>query len=92
MFYLQIDKQMNYTAHENDFDIIDTAIVINDVLNSFLKDLNKIDKMIFVYRYWYLYPIKKIAKINGLTDSYVKVSLFRSRNILKSLLEKEGIR
>jgi RNA polymerase sigma-70 factor (ECF subfamily) len=42
-------------------------------------------------RYWYLSPIKEIAADFSLSESKVKMSLLRSRNELKLLLEKEGI-
>ena len=42
-------------------------------------------------RYWYLKPVKEIAKDLAVTESKVKMSLFRSRNELKQLLEKEGV-
>ena len=55
-------------------------IALTDILNRFLSSLSLEQRKIFMRRYWYLSPIKEI-----------KMSLFRSRNELKKLLEKEGI-
>lgn len=89
--HLAINELIECVSGEDFSERIDNAIMIHDLLNSFLGDLNDIDQKIFVCRYWYYYSIKEIAKINGLTESYVKVSLHRSRNILKLILEREGI-
>lgn len=42
-------------------------------------------------RYWYLSSVKEIAEDFGMGESKVKMSLLRSRNQLRKLLEKEGI-
>lgn len=46
---------------------------------------------IFIRRYWYMTPIKKIAGTYGMSESKVTSLLFRMRNELKFYLEKEGI-
>jgi RNA polymerase sigma-70 factor (ECF subfamily) len=60
-------------------------------LSLFLKSLPRQKRVIFVRRYWYLMPIKTIAERLGQSESQVKSALFRTRNALKSFLEKEGI-
>ena len=47
--------------------------------------------MIFMRRYWYLSPIAEIATDYSISESKVKMSLMRSRNELKTLLEMEGM-
>ena len=71
-------------------DITD-SMVIRDLLNEFLEALPKETRKIFVRRYWYMSPVKDIAKEYGLTESKVTVTLFRTREKLKSLLEKEDV-
>jgi RNA polymerase sigma-70 factor (ECF subfamily) len=66
-------------------------LVLADLLNRFLASLNVEKRRIFMRRYWYLSPIKEIAADFSLSESKVKMSLLRSRNELKLLLEKEGI-
>lgn len=66
-------------------------IALTDILNRFLSSLSLEQRKIFMRRYWYLSPIKEIATEYGMSESKIKMSLFRSRNELKKLLEKEGI-
>jgi RNA polymerase sigma-70 factor (ECF subfamily) len=66
-------------------------IVLVDVFNCFLAALSVEQRKIFMRRYWYMSSIKEIATDYGMGESKVKMSLLRSRNELKCLLEKEGI-
>ena len=66
-------------------------IVLVEVLNSFLASLSAEHRKIFMRRYWYVSSVKEIADDYGITESKVKMSLLRSRNQLKTVLEKEGI-
>lgn len=66
-------------------------MVIVDALNGFLASLSAEHRRIFMRRYWYVSSVKEIADDYGITESKVKMSLFRSRNQLKAILEKEGI-
>ena len=70
--------------------IIDDS-VLADILNRFLASLNPEKRKIFMRRYWYLSPVAEIASDYGISESKVKMSLLRSRNALKTLLEKEGV-
>ncbi|MCL2030582.1 MAG: RNA polymerase sigma factor [Oscillospiraceae bacterium] len=62
-----------------------------ETLNRFLERLPKQKRMMFVQRYWYLMPIRAIAEQWGKRESYVKTTLFRTRQKLKSHLEREGV-
>ncbi len=64
---------------------------LTDLLERFLANLPKQARTIFLRRYWYLMPVKDIAKSLSVSESKVKMSLLRSRNKLRELLEKEGI-
>lgn len=66
-------------------------IVLVDVLNRFLESLETNKRRIFMARYFYFYSIKEIASMYNLGESKVKMSLLRSREQLKKMLEKEGI-
>lgn len=66
-------------------------ITLADAFNSFLASLSVEQRKIFMRRYWYLSSVKEIATDYGMGESKVKMSLLRSRNKLKELLEKEGI-
>ena len=65
--------------------------VLVDALNNFLASLSAEHRKIFMRRYWYVSSVKEIAEDYSITESKVKMSLLRSRNQLKAVLEKEGI-
>lgn len=66
------------------------SITLTNILNQFLASLDVDKRKIFIRRYWYLNSIKDIAHSYGISESKVKMSLLRSRNKLKKVLEKEG--
>lgn len=66
-------------------------IVLVDVLNQFLSVLEQEKRKIFMARYFYFYSIKEIASMYNMSESKVKMTLLRAREILKRMLEKEGI-
>ena len=69
---------------------IDDFLLV-DIFNRFLAGLPAEKRKIFVRRYWYLSPVKEIAKDYNISESKVKVTLLRVRNDLRQVLEKEGI-
>ncbi len=66
-------------------------LALAEALNHFLASLSGEARKIFMRRYWYLSSVKEIAADFGMGESKVKMSLLRSRNQLRILLEKEGI-
>lgn len=66
-------------------------MALAQLLNSFLATLPTDARKIFMRRYWYLNSVKEIAEIFSISESNVKTTLFRARNKLKLLLEKEGV-
>lgn len=70
--------------------IVEEAFLVS-VINRFLYAQAKTKRNIFVLRYWYLYPIQDIADMYGASESKIKALLFRMRNELKKILEKEEI-
>ena len=67
------------------------GIHLEGLINEFLGELQERDRNIFLQRYWFAVPIKEISKKYAMNLNTVKASLFRSRNKLKALLEKEGV-
>lgn len=61
------------------------------LLNRFVRSLPEADRRVFVLRYWYLTSIAGIARQTGFSQSKVKSMLFRARNRLRTVLEKEEI-
>ena len=62
------------------------------LLSEFLGTLSPENRQIFMRRYWYAESIAEIAQRFHLGESNVKTKLMRTRNALRSFLEKEGIR
>ena len=65
--------------------------VIAEVIERFLRGLPKEQRAAFVLRYFYLLPVKDVAKKLGMGESRVKAILFRARGRLREQLTKEGI-
>ncbi|MBQ6934773.1 MAG: RNA polymerase sigma factor [Clostridia bacterium] len=63
----------------------------SEVINGFLASLTKEKRVIFVKRYFMMLPIADIAKSMKISESKVKMTLFRLRAQLKDILIKEGI-
>ncbi len=60
-------------------------------INTFLVTLPTVERNVFVSRYWFLASVKEIADCFGFTESKVKSMLFRTRNQLRTVLQKEGL-
>lgn len=58
---------------------------------AFLEGQDKESRLFFLRRYWFFDSVKEIAARYGVSESKVKVKLFRTRNKLKEFLVKEGL-
>lgn len=67
----------------------DTELI--KIIDRFLAALPTDTRNVFIQRYWYLCPIKEIAEERSISESKVKMTLFRARKKLKNILEKEGM-
>ena len=63
---------------------------LSEVVNSFVKTLPGTEQKVFLCRYWYMDSIGSISQQFGFSESKVKSMLFRTRNQLRTVLEKEG--
>ena len=63
---------------------------IETVINSFLKDLKKTDRVIFVKRFWFNMTLDEISEETGFSKNYINVHLHRTKERLKAHLIKEG--
>lgn len=61
------------------------------ILNSFLEDLPRENRLIFLRRYLYVETVAEIAARYGISESKVKTRLHRTRKKLRDCLAKEGI-
>ena len=64
---------------------------LTDLINGFLASMSAEKRKIFMKRYWYFCSVREIAAELSVSESKVKMSLLRSRDELKQLLEKEGV-
>lgn len=69
---------------------VEDAVIVS-VINRFLYADSPKNRNIFIRRYWYLCTIREIADSYEMSESNVKVLLFRMRSELKKQLEKEGV-
>lgn len=65
---------------------------IGRIMESFLAALPRESRLIFLRRYLYADTVAQIAARYGMTESKVKMQLHRTREKLRTFLEKEGIR
>jgi len=72
---------------ENEVD----AKILGEAIEAFLHTLKKVDRVSFVRRYWYNDSVSEIASRVGVKENAVAVNLHRTRNKLKTYLEKEGV-
>lgn len=79
-----IPNHMDLQQFEDEF-------VLVNVIEAFLRRQPRIERNIFVGRYWYLYSIHDLAKFYQMSESKVTSLLFRMRGKLKKYLEKEDI-
>jgi RNA polymerase sigma-70 factor (ECF subfamily) len=59
-------------------------------LNDFLLALPQTERVVFMRRYWYMDSISAIAARFACSESRIKSMLYRTRNKLRAMLEKEG--
>ena len=87
---LALEELAECIPHGDNPDSLIDELTLKELLNRFLQKLTMEDRRIFLRRYWYLCPVKDIARMENATLSRVKMSLHRSRTKLRDLLEKEG--
>ena len=89
-YALAIDelKECEFTSDSIDERI--DQMHITECIQNFLKTLPAEARNIFVGRYFYMDSIKEIAKKMNLSESNVKVQLYRMRQTMKEYLMQEG--
>lgn len=65
--------------------------LLTEYINNYLNSISPKNRKIFIDRYWYMYSINEVAKINSININNTKVILHRTRNELKEYLEKRGV-
>jgi RNA polymerase sigma-70 factor (ECF subfamily) len=65
--------------------------LLAEVIASFVKSLPETEQKVFLCRYWYMDSVNSIATRFRFSESKVKSMLYRTREKLRSRLEKEGL-
>lgn len=85
-----LDEMAEVVGKESDVEEHLDLSFLTDTINAFLKTCEKQTRIIFVQRYWYMIPVKDIARENHLSESNVKMTLLRTREKLRTYLQEEG--
>ena len=64
---------------------------LSAVLDRWLAGLGKLDRQLFVRRYWYGVPLQELARERKTTPAKLAQKMLRLRQSLRKTLEKEGI-
>ena len=88
---LALEELSEYLSDGNTPETAIETAELTKTLNEFLRKLPKVERQIFLCRYWYLDPIADIAERFGFTQSKIKSMLSRTRMKLRNVLTKEGI-
>ena len=88
---LALEELSEYLSDGNTPETAIETAELTKTLNEFLRKLPKVERQIFLCRYWYLDSIADIAERFGFTQSKVKSMLSRTRMKLRNVLTKEGI-
>ena len=64
---------------------------LTQAIDGFLRTLSADDRNIFICRYWLFAPTAYIAARLGFSQSKVTTSLYRTRQKLRTYLEKEEL-
>ena len=70
---------------------IGESAALCDLLSRFISSLPERERIVFVRRYFHIYPITEIARDLGIRESTVAASLSRTRSKLRKYLQKEGV-
>ena len=60
-------------------------------IDRFLRSLPETERTVFLRRYWYMESVKEISRRFNFTQGKTKMMLMRTRNKLKSYLERENV-
>ena len=88
---LLLEELSDVAASNAPLEKLGDMIAFRETFNRFLGKLKAEQRRIFLLRYWYMDKIEEISEKLGISENKVKVSLHRTRNKLKKLLEKEGL-
>lgn len=65
--------------------------LLGEAISAFLRTLSPEARNTFIGRYFFLDPLAEVARYCGMSESKCKSMLYRTRQGLKTYLEKEGL-
>lgn len=88
---LLLDELAECISGDDELERRQDSAEITAAINSFLDELNSVERGVFMRRYWMMEPIADVAKRYDISVSKTTTMLFRLRNRLKKHFMKEGI-
>ncbi len=76
---------------KTDIEDLSSSKELENAITEFLDELEKKKRIIFVLRYWHILSIKQIAHRQDMSETQVKVLLFRIRADLKEYLQERNL-
>ncbi len=64
---------------------------LSEIIDSFLRELSEDERDLFVLRYFYFCSVSKLCEKFGFSRSKVKTQLYRTRQKLSIVLERQGV-
>lgn len=87
---LVLDELEECIAGQSDVETHYIAEELQSTINKFVRELPEREGNVFIRRYFYSDSIKEISNRYHISENNIRVMLNRTRNKLKSKLEKEG--
>lgn len=87
---LALDELAECVSGSDDIEAAFERQELQRKLNDFLLGLAARERQVFLCRYWYLDSVSDISRRFGFSESKTKSMLFRTRQKLRIMLEKEG--
>lgn len=91
-YNLCLDELENYVSAQNTVEDEYAESELTEYIEKFLDSLSKINRMVFVRRFWYMDSYEDIANASGLKEGAIRTRLSRIKSALKKYLEKKGVK
>lgn len=88
---LAVDELSEILPSSDSVESISDANELTGIIEAFLDSLDRLNRVIFVRRYWFCDNYNQISKAVGISEKNVSVKLTRLRKQLKIYLEERGI-
>lgn len=77
----------------SDFDVEEhfDNLLLSELINHWLGELPKEDRVLFIKRYYYGEAVKQLAKLTGCTGNQMAQRMMKLRKELKTFLSEEGV-